>query len=353
MQLVLYFSRFPGKMFENVGVFCFAHDKNLEERGETMRNLSRFMLAVAFLFVVGGSIASARGLQQANADAVTTGGQLYDRWYAVLGISAPDGNMPIWERQTTNTRSGADTWRCSECHGWDYKGSEGAYATGSHATGFPNVMKLSASMEVDEIVAHLKGSNDPSHDFSKYLDDASLQNLAAFLKEGVIDDSEFIDAVTLKVKGGDLEHGKSLFVETCAKCHGDDGKTIVFRTEGVNEYLGSVANRDPYRFLHRTRFGVAGTEMPIGRSLGWTSADGRDVLAYAQTLPTGNEQAPVSDAGAGSESAPQVGGPTGGTAGGIFTGIFAGLGMFGLSVIFLGLLVIIGAVAVWAMRGRK
>ncbi len=318
-----------------------------------MRNLSRLMLAVAFLFVLGVSIASARSLTQAGADDITSGGQLYDKWYAVLGVAAPDGDMPIWERQLTNTRSGADTWRCSECHGWDYKGSEGAYASGSHATGFPNVMKLGASMSVDEIVGHLKGSKDKSHDFSRYMDDATLAKLAIFLKEGAIDDGEFIDSVTLKVKNGNLEHGKSLYAETCAKCHGDDGKTIIFRSEGINEYLGSVATRDPYRFLHRTRFGVAGTEMPIGRALGWTPVDGRDVLAYAQTLPTGYEQEPVSDAGAGSETSPQMGGPAAGTAGGIFTGILAGLGMAGLSVLFLGLLVVVGAVAVWAMRSRK
>src|SRR5512133_3658187 len=212
-----------------------------------------FILAVAVTLL---GIAATTITFHLASDDVTVGGQLYDKWYAVLNTTPPSGNMPIWERQKTNTRSGADTWRCSECHGWDYKGSEGAYGNGSHQTGFPNVMKLAADMPADEIVAHLKGSKDPSHDFSKYLDDASLNKLVKFLKEGLIDDSEFIDSTTLKVKGGDMTHGKQLFESTCAECHGTDGKKIVFRTEGVNEYLGNVATRDPYRFLHRTRFGV-------------------------------------------------------------------------------------------------
>lgn len=287
------------------------------------------------------------------SDDITVGGQLYDKWYAILNITPPTGNMPIWERQKTNTRSGADTWRCSECHGWDYKGSEGAYGSGSHQTGFPNVMKLAADMSTDEIVAHLKGSKDPSHDFSKYLDDASLNKLVKFLKEGLIDDSQFIDSTTLKVKSGDAAHGKQLFESTCAECHGTDGKKIVFRTEGINEYLGNVATRDPYRFLHRTRFGVAGTNMPVGRDLGWKPADGVDVLAYAQTLPTSTQSEPYANAGAGSEPSPQLGGPQGGIIGGILTGLAAVFGMIGGSIIFLLVLVVLGMLVVWALRKRS
>ena len=47
---------------------------------------------------------------------------------------APSGDHPMWARRPdaeANSRSGADTWRCKECHGWDYKGKDGAYAKGS------------------------------------------------------------------------------------------------------------------------------------------------------------------------------------------------------------------------------
>ena len=291
---------------------------------------------------------------QAPADDVTIGAQLYDNWFAALGVSAPTGNMPIWERQTTNSRSGPDTWRCSECHGWDYKGSEGAYATGSHATGFPSAMKLAAGMSEAEIVDHLNGSKDPSHDFSKYLKDSDLQKLAKFLKEGAQDDKPFVDGVTLKAIGGNPDNGKKLYEADCAKCHGADGKQIVFRTEGINEYIGSVANRDPYRFLHRTRFGLAGNvNMPVGHVLGWKNNDSVDVLSYAQSLPTGTESQPASNAGAGSQTAPKLGGPQGGVVGGFLTGLAAAVGMVGLSAIFLAVLLIIGALVVWALRKRN
>lgn len=318
-----------------------------------MRTSIRILILSIAIMLLGAGTAAARNYQQASDD-ITLGAQLYDRWYAALGVNAPTGNMPIWERQSNNTRSGPDTWRCSECHGWDYKGSEGVYASGSHFTGFPNVMKLASAMSAAEIVDHLKGSKDPSHDFSKYIKAEDLARLAKFLKEGLPDDAASIDPVTLKAVGGNTANGKKLYDANCSKCHGQDGKLIIFRSEGVNEYLGTVANRDPFRFLHRTRFGVAGVkDMPVGRALGWQNSDSVDVLAYAQSLPTGVEQQPVANAGSGSETTPRLGGPLGGVLGGILTGLGAVVGMLGLSAFFLGGLVVLGVLIVWALRRRK
>jgi len=243
--------------------------------------MRRLVLALSLplvLIFVGTILVSVANAQPVVSD-LTLGAQFYDKWYAVLGVSAPAGDMPIWSRQSTNTRSGEQTWRCSECHGWDYKGVSGAYSAGSHKTGFPSLMNILPNLSQEEIIAHLKGEKDPAHDFSAYLDEASMQKVALFLKEGLIDDSEYIDVISLKVIAGSSGHGRDLYQAACAQCHGEDGKTIIFRTEGVQESLGAVARRDPFRFLHRTRFGVAGSEMPVGYDLGWTPADGRDVLA--------------------------------------------------------------------------
>lgn len=318
-----------------------------------MRTSIRILILAIFFMLFGVGTVSARTYVTPTDD-ITIGAQLYDKWFAALGTNAPDGNMPIWERQTTNTRSGPDTWRCSECHGWDYKGSEGAYGSGSHKTGFPNVMKLASGMTEAEIVDHLKGSKDPSHDFSKYIKDTDLEKLAKFVKEGVQDNTTAVDAHTLKVIGGNPEKGKKLFDGNCSKCHGADGKTIIFRTEGVDEFIGSVAIREPYRFLHRTRYGVAGAkDMPIGHDLGWKSNDSVDILAYAQSLPTGTEIEQVTNAGTDSETSPKMGGPQGGVVGGIFTGLTAVFGMLGISAFFLIGLVILGAMIVWALRKRN
>jgi mono/diheme cytochrome c family protein len=316
-----------------------------------MKRLLPVTIFTLVLMIIGTSIAFASVVQDSEVDLVV-GAQLYDKWYAVLGIPAPQGEMPIWSRQSTNTRSGADTWRCSECHGWDYKGVNGAYASGSHYTGFPSIILATADMTEEDIVAHLKSENDPAHDFSSHLDENAMEQVSTFLKEGLIDDSEYIDSISLKVINGNIEHGKGLYDTTCAECHGGDGTTIIFRTEGVDENLGDVANRDPFRFLHRTRFGVAGTEMPVGYVLGWTPADGRDVLMYAQTLARGKATEEITGAGEGSGPSELIGGATN-----LWTGILTGLGAFlatfGSALLFLTVLILIGVLVVTALRRRN
>ncbi len=288
-----------------------------------------------------------------SPDDVIRGAILYDRWYSAIGQQAPEDDMPIWGRQNTNSRSGPDTWRCVECHGWDYKGSQGAYASGSHFTGFPSISALVPNLSEQELVDHLKGSKDPAHDFSSFMDDAAINKLARFLKFGLVDDDQYIDDVSLTVIGGDLEHGKALYEQICANCHGVDGKLIVFRTEGVDESLGSVASRDPWRFLHRTRFGVAGVDMPVGAKLGWSAEDGRDVLAYVQTLPSAMIPPTSEPASAKETPQPPIGGPPSNSIlGGMFTGIGTILLVCLGSAMFLGLLVGIGALVVSALRKK-
>lgn len=320
-----------------------------------MRNTMRFFVVILAVLVLllGVAAISSDKAHQAGDD-ITAGAQLYDKWYARLGVSAPEGEHPLWERQSTNTRSGAETWRCAECHGWDYQGALGAYGSGSHYTGFPSVFVLSQNLSEQEIIDHLNGKIDPLHDFSALMDENSLRQLAVFLKEGLVDDSEFIDPVSLKALGGDTANGKSLFETVCAACHGVDGQTLALRSDGLDESLGDVASRDPYRFLHRSRFGVAGVAMPIGRELGWSLDDSRDVLAYVQTLPRrAGQPAPESGAGAQSDPAPELGGPAPDVFGGIFTGLGVFFGMFGMSILFiLGFVAFLGAI-VFILSKRK
>jgi len=75
------------------------------------------------------------------------GGRLYDKWWKEAEIDEPTGDQPQWATQSTNTRSGPDTWRCKECHGWDYKGVDGAYSSGSHRTGIAGIF-LGTSLSI-------------------------------------------------------------------------------------------------------------------------------------------------------------------------------------------------------------
>lgn len=233
------------------------------------------------------------GIAYADGNA-TNGAHLYDKWWGVTGADAPSTDMPLWASQSSNTRSGADTWRCKECHGWDYKGKDGAYASGSHATGFAGVYDAQ-SKSVEDLVSALKGGTNADHDFSAYLDYAALTDLATFIKTGFVDDSQYIDYAT-KAGTGDATNGKAKFDGLCAACHGADGQTINFKDEAHPEYVGTVASDNPQEFLHKARFGQPDGAMPATADMGWSVQDAADVLAYAQTLPTGEEAAAAAPA---------------------------------------------------------
>src|SRR3990172_4673871 len=175
------------------------------------RLLYGIWLVPALLALVGVALA------QADPAGVAKGGRLYDKWWSEApGASEPKGDHPLWATQTTNTRKGTDTWRCKECHGWDYGGKDGAYGTGSHKTGFVGVSIAASKKSVAELVGILKGSSNPGHDFSQMLDAASINNLASFLKEGLVDLSQYIDFASKKPKRADASHGKLLYDASCS-----------------------------------------------------------------------------------------------------------------------------------------
>jgi thiosulfate dehydrogenase len=234
----------------------------------------------------GCGLAGTVAAQSPSPSSIAAGGKLYDTWWkAVPGVKEPVGDHPLWATQTTNKRKGLDTWRCKECHGWDYQGKEGAYGSGSHKTGFPGVMATQAK-SVDQLKAILKGSTNPKHDFSSALDDTASTNLATFLKYGLVDLKPVIDPKTKKPVKADGAHGKQLAV-LCAACHGPDGKKLNFGKPTEPEYVGTIANENPWEFLHKVRVGQPASDppMPTGVEMGWKLQDVLDILAYSQTLP--------------------------------------------------------------------
>jgi mono/diheme cytochrome c family protein/ribosomal protein L37AE/L43A len=210
------------------------------------------------------------------------GGQLYDKWWEIAGADEPTGDQPLWASQDTNTRSGTDTWRCKECHGWDYMGADGAYGSGSHFTGFPGVFGAAPQPE-EELTAWLNGSANSDHDFS-VMGDLAMAALVKFMREEMTDITAFIGDD--KAVAGDAGLGKEMFENTCAACHGTDGKEINFGDEDDPEYVGTVGRDNPWEFLHKAGYGQPGAPMPSGFGLGWTLDDLANLAAYVQTLPT-------------------------------------------------------------------
>lgn len=239
--------------------------------------------------------------KEASIDDIIMGGRLYDKWWIeVSGVEEPKTDHPLWSQQTTNSREGSATWRCKECHGWDYFGREGAYGKGSHFTGFPGVYQV-RNMAIKDIEAILLGSTNEKHNFSSVLDYDSLFKLSVFLKHGLVDNKAFVDYGNKKPFQSDSEKGKMMFNKECTKCHGEDGTQLNFGSDVRPEYVGTVAYKNPWEFIHKVRFGQPGTimpslriklklkeeekRMPSGIETGHDMKDIMDLLGYARTLP--------------------------------------------------------------------
>ncbi len=244
-------------------------------------------LTLSFQPDYGSGLISLAAAAGSDAKSVARGGLLYDKWWKVVpGATTPKGDHPLWSLQTTNTRKGDTTWRCKECHGWDYQGKDGAYGSGSHRTGFPGVWDAAQKKGVEQLAAILRGSANKKHDFSKVMRDQDIADLANFLNDGLVDMTKVIDYTTKKPIGADASRGKTL-AGLCVACHGADGKKLNFGSEEKPEFLGTLANKNPQEFLHKVRMGHPGSDppMPSAVVLGWDIKQAVDVLAHSQTLP--------------------------------------------------------------------
>jgi thiosulfate dehydrogenase len=251
-----------------------------------------FGLLFFVLLSLLASLAAARGAQSQSAvtgDAVQ-GARIYDNWMQALDLSLPSGNHPLWDAQESNPRNGVSTWRCVECHGWDYKGELGAYGPySSHYTGFPGVQSMVGATE-EQVLDWLNGSNNPQHNFLTLTNSTALLDLAAFLRTQQIDMDLLVDPYT-GASLGDKREGQWAYRGTCASCHGPDGDTLNLGTTANPIYLADLAVADPWQTIHKIRFGTAvNRNMPASEERGWSLTKVADVLAYVQSLRRGNPE---------------------------------------------------------------
>ncbi len=223
--------------------------------------------------LVLGTVAYLQGLPpRQRIAAITRGGRLYDNWARETGRLPPHGQHPAYPK-TVDETDHSDTWRCRECHGWDYRGKDGAYAEGRHATGIKGIAGM-AGAEPHKVVAVL---TDATHRFRGVLSQRDLMDLATFVAEGQTDHLRLIDPKTGRFKG-DAAAYEPHFQTMCASCHGPDGRAI--RTMPA---LGRVAKEEPWRSLHSVLNGHPGESMPPLRAFPEAMVGG--LLAYAQGLP--------------------------------------------------------------------
>jgi len=229
------------------------------------------VLAAAFA-MTGMSLAPSAVSAEEIQSKIVLGGKLYDKWYKITSGKLPKRTHKAYGKK--GKKSGKATWRCKECHGWDYKGKDGAYGKGSHFSGIKGI-RAAAGMDPAKVISILK---DKTHKFSKkYFTPDEFDALALFVNKGQVDMDKYIDPVSKKVKG-DAGRGVAFYGTVCINCHGKDGKKIDDMPP-----LGKVAQDNPWETLHKIMNGQPDEKMPALRAFPIDISV--DILAYAMTLP--------------------------------------------------------------------
>jgi len=222
---------------------------------------------VAGVFTLNGSPATAE-----MESSLARGGKLYDKWYGVIKVDKPTESHPLYPSSANYADKPASTWRCKECHGWDYMGKDGAYASGKHATGIKGISGMKGAEPAD-VVAILKADE---HGFGSVLTNKDLMDLANFVSQGQIDMDPFIDRAS-KAPQGDAVKGAAYYNTICAGCHGVDGKS----PKEMKPFGALMSN--PWEVMHKILNGQPGEQMPALRALDRQIVV--DIMAHMTTLP--------------------------------------------------------------------
>ncbi len=213
---------------------------------------------------------------------IAAGGRIYDNWWEALDREKPEATNPAYPTAVNAEQSGSGTWRCKECHGWDYQGAGGIYSKGSHFSGIPGI--LSASGQPIEAIA--RTLRDANHPYTvEMISDAEMLRVATFVSKGLVDMREFIDFETRKVNAGNSDRGREIFQTTCAACHGYDGRAMDWGTDGEHNFVGTEAADLPDEVYNKISNSHPGAAMINLRA--FSPEDRIAVMAYIAKLPVG------------------------------------------------------------------
>jgi Cytochrome C oxidase, cbb3-type, subunit III len=231
----------------------------------------RIVIAGLATLLTTGFVVLPTSVQAEEESAIARGGQIYDKWFAVIDAEKPKDTHKAWPSSNTK-KKGNTTWRCKSCHGWDYRGAKGAYAKGSYQTGIGG-LRTHDGGDSAKVVAAVK---DDTHSLGM-IPDADLSDLALFVTKGQVDMSKYINSD--KSVKGDPAKGAAYYNTLCAGCHGRDGK----KPKELEKPLGKIVAGNPWEGLHKILNGQPKEAMPALRALPIQVSV--DTLAYTATLP--------------------------------------------------------------------
>jgi mono/diheme cytochrome c family protein/rubredoxin len=205
-------------------------------------------------------------------ESIAHGGRLYDNWQREEQQPPQALPHPAYPPRGYFVTDAPQTWRCKECHGWDYRGVQGDYASGKHTTGIKGIAGMRNS-DPKKVLAVLRNAQ---HQYSAVLKERDLQDLVNFVSTGQIDMEPLINRNSRQAQG-DASRGAPYYRTLCAGCHGIDGHHT-----GVVS-LGPVSRTNPWGSLHTIINGHPGEKMPALREFDMQLLI--DILAYVQRLP--------------------------------------------------------------------
>jgi mono/diheme cytochrome c family protein len=231
-------------------------------------------MANKFILLLAVSlIAASTAVKAEDVSSIVRGGQLYDKWFAVIGAEKPSETHPAWPSSNTKKKGNA-THRCKSCHGWDLMGKDGAYASGSYKTGIKGLKSFEGA-PAEKIIAAM---NDSTHGFAGKMSDQDFADIANFVSNGQVDMDAIIDRKTKLAKGGDADKGAAYYNTVCAGCHAKDGKEPKDMPA-----LGGLSHKNPWEVVHKIRNGQPDENMPAMGAFDLQVTV--DILSHLQTLP--------------------------------------------------------------------
>lgn len=230
----------------------------------------RRSLLLAVAAALAGLFWDAAPASAADEASVARGGRLYDNWSRELKDRPPSAPHPLFAAR--RNADAAETWRCRECHGLDYRGRHG-------------IVGIRARQDADPaaIVALLK---DGTHRYGGMMGESDLLDLARFVSHGQVDMQAAIGGTRVADPG---IQGK-YYGTICAGCHGPDGG----RLREIAP-LGDLARQRRHEVMHVILNGHPGQAMPALRALGTDFAV--RMLAFLQTLPPQNLAVSIAQGG--------------------------------------------------------
>ena len=218
---------------------------------------------------------------------IAAGGRIYDNWWEALDRPAPEATNPAYPAAANSEQTGEGTWRCKECHGWDYQGAAGIYRSGSHFTGIKGVLGM-RGWAPESILPILRDKNHPYTE--EMISNEEMLRVATFLSEGLTDMRAFIDYDSRKmIPGvGDVDRGRAIFQNTCAACHGFDGRALDWGEGDSHNYVGTEAAELPDEVFNKISNTHPGAAMINLRA--FSVEDRVSVMAYIAGLPTGADE---------------------------------------------------------------